>query len=154
MPARAAASRFACFLAVWLAADGATLSGLALGVVAAGLACRASLALLPPGQFRPQALPLLGLVLSYPVRALVAGFAVACRAFDLRLDPGVVAFRPLLPAGMVRDALLTWSSLMPGTLPVPHEGGDVVAVHALDRAQPVADDMAREEARVARALLG
>ena len=41
---------------------------------------------------------------------------------------------------------------MPGTVPVPADGGGDILIHCLDVTQPVAQQMAREEDRFIRML--
>lgn len=151
----AALPRFVGLLAVWVVSGGADLKGLAVGAATAAIATWFSLRLLPAGVLRLRPLPLLSLLLRYPLQALRAGTEVARRAFDLRLSPGCVAYAPLTPPSVQRDAFLTWSSLQPGTLPAGEDGvSGAVAIHALDVTQPVAASMAAEEARFARIFRG
>ena len=59
-----------------------------------------------------------------------------------------------LPAGSARDAFTAYASLMPGTLPVTAEAGGTLLIHCLDAGQPIAQQMADEEARFIRMLGG
>ncbi|WP_421989071.1 Na+/H+ antiporter subunit E [Roseococcus sp.] len=147
----AALLRFAGLLAVWIVIGEAGGKDLAVGIPTAALATWFSLRLLPVGIYRPRPLALAGLLLRFPLQALLAGTEVARRAFDLRLRPGFV---PYAPRSSLRDAFLTWSSLQPGTLPAGEDETGAVLVHALDATRPVAAAMAREEARFARAFGG
>jgi multicomponent Na+:H+ antiporter subunit E len=87
-------------------------------------------------------------------QSVTAGVDVAWRALDPRmpLQPGFITYRPQLPAGRTLNAFYTVSSLLPGTLPsgTDASGGD--AIHCLDVTQPVARQLAEEEALFAEAL--
>jgi multicomponent Na+:H+ antiporter subunit E len=89
-------------------------------------------------------------------RSAIAGIDVAWRALDPRLPlrPGIVTYHPLLPPGAKQNTFLTSMSLMPGTLPAgPIEGGGI-AIHCLDVAQPVTEQLAGEESLFVGALGG
>jgi multicomponent Na+:H+ antiporter subunit E len=149
-----AARRGALLFGLWLVVSGSLApADLAMGLMAAALGAWASLRLAPAGPgTAPRPLALATLLLRLPVQALLAGTDVALRALSPRpkLRAGLVAFAPRLPAGPRRDAFLALTSLLPGTLPAGPRGKGV-AIHALDTAQPVAEDIAAEEARFARA---
>ena len=75
-----------------------------------------------------------------------------CNVLPLR--PGIVTYHPLLPPGTQRNTFLSIMSLMPGTLPSgPTEDGGI-AIHCLDMAQPVAEQLAAEETLFVRAFGG
>lgn len=150
----AALLRFAGLLGVWIVIGGADPGDLVVGVPTAAIATVFSLRLLPAGTFEARPLALLRLLLGFPLQALKAGTEVALRAFDLRLQPGLVRFRIRMEPSPRRDAFLTWSSLQPGTLPAGEDGEGAVLVHALDTSQLVHDAMVIEEARFTRALGG
>lgn len=154
---RAALFRGLFLLGLWAVAAGVgTVADLGAGVATAGLATWVSLALLPPRRSRLNGRAVGALLLRLPGQVLVAGADVARRALDPRatIAPGFVAHASRLPPGPRRDAFLTLSSLMPGTLPAGLDAQGRVRVHALDIGQPVAAAMADEEARFARALGG
>ena len=150
--------RGAALFGLWVViGGGATPADLAMGVVAAALAARASLRLAPPVPGPAlRLLALAALLLRLPWGVLRAGTEVAIRAFAPRmgLRPGLVAFAPALPPGRRRDAFLALSALLPGTVPAGTGANGTVAIHALDTTQPIAADMRREEARFAGALGG
>jgi multicomponent Na+:H+ antiporter subunit E len=52
----------------------------------------------------------------------------------------------------MRNAFCTITSLLPGTLPSGSDESGAVVVHCLDITQPVAEQLAREEALLERAL--
>ena len=94
------------------------------------------------------------LALRVLLQSVVAGLDVAWRAFDptLSLRPGFVAFPLRLPAGPACSAFCALSSLQPGALPAGTDSNDMLVVHCLDIAQPVAANMAAEEGLFVRAL--
>jgi multicomponent Na+:H+ antiporter subunit E len=87
-------------------------------------------------------------------QSIVAGIDVARRALDPRLPlrPGFVVHRTHLPPGPMRNAFCTMTSLLPGTLPCGSDGSHGLVIHRLDINQPVAEQLAREEALLMRAL--
>jgi multicomponent Na+:H+ antiporter subunit E len=137
--------RGAALFALWLVLMGTNPADVAAGAVVAALAAWASVSLSPPGgRMRVAALP------AYAGRFLrqsfVAGWDVARRAFapSLAVKPGLVEHRSALPAGAARDAFVSVTGLLPGTVAVA-EQGDLVTYHALDTDQPVAAQLAAEE---------
>ena len=115
-----------------------------------------SLRLLPPGRWRVSPLGLARLALRFPRQSVMAGVDVARRALDPRLPlrPGFVTYRRGLPPGPARDAFCALASLLPGTLPVGTNEDGTLLVHCLDVEQPVAAQLAAEEALFVRALGG
>ena len=151
---QAAAARAVWFIALWFALSGFHLADLPAAIIAVGAATWTSLRLLPPGHARPSALSLGELALRFARQSLAAGVDVAWRALDprLRLRPGFVTYEARLPQGPARSAFLTLMSLLPGSLPAwQHEDGKIT-IHCLDIDQPVAAQMAEEEALFVRAL--
>ena len=147
--------RFGLFLGFWLALIGFSQTDLAVGLPAAAAAVWVSLRLLPPssgGRLSYGAIAVL--VLRLPWQSLVAGIDVARRALDPRmpLRTGFVAFPTRLPRGPSRDAFRALMSLQPGTLPVSAEDNGDILFHCLDTTQPVAAQLAAEEARFLRIL--
>jgi multicomponent Na+:H+ antiporter subunit E len=150
-----AAVRGAAFFALWLVLlPSVALPDLAVGVLATACATIASLALLPPAAARVRFVALLVLVPRFVWQSLVAGFDVARRALapGMPLATGFVDYRTRFPRGHARNNFATITSLMPGTLPCG-DGTDAIEFHCLDVRQPVADQLAEEERRLARALL-
>jgi multicomponent Na+:H+ antiporter subunit E len=152
--ARAVLVRAVLFLVLWLVLAGLHVGDLPAAVVAVAAATWASLRLLPPGGRGLSPLGIARLALRFPWQSIVAGVDVARRAFDpkLPLRPGFVTYAPRLPAGLARDAFCAVASLMPGTLPVDTSDDGTLLVHCLDVDQPVAAQMAKEEALFRRAL--
>ncbi len=70
---------------------------------------------------------------------------------ELDLRPGFVTASLRLPPGNARNAFSALASLMPGTLPVGMDEHSLL-IHGLDVAQPIAQDVAREETLFMRAL--
>jgi len=148
--------RTAGFLGFWLILFGPGLADLVVAALAAVGATWVSLRLLPPGQFRVRPLALTEFVLRFLYKSIVAGIDVARRALDPRLPlrPGIVIYHTHLPQGLTRSAFCTETSLLPGTLPCGFDDKGGVAIHCLDVTQPVAEQLAAEEALFTRALGG
>jgi multicomponent Na+:H+ antiporter subunit E len=68
------------------------------------------------------------------------------------LRPGFVTYRPRLSPGPSLDTFCTVSSLLPGTLPSGPDASGGLAIHCLDVTQPVARQLAEEEAQFAETL--
>jgi multicomponent Na+:H+ antiporter subunit E len=142
------------FLILWLVLAGVNLGDLPAVVVAVTGATFLSLHLLPPGGRHLSLLGVIRLALRFPSQAAIAGVDVARRAFDPRLPlrPGYVTYSPRLPPGTARDAFCALASLMPGTLPADTNEDGTLLVHCLDLGQPVATQLATEEALYMQAL--
>jgi len=146
--------RAAALFALWLLLTGAAPGDLAAGAVAAAVASWASLRLLPPGARRADPLALAAIALRLPRQSLVAGADVAWRALQPRLPirPGYVSHPLRLPPGPARGVFCALTSLLPGSVPSGADERGALVVHCLDVAQPVAAQLAADEARLARAL--
>ncbi len=146
--------RAAIFLAFWLMISGRDLAGLPIGVAAAAAAAWTSLRLMPPGASRLRPLALARLVSRFLRQSIVGGVDVAWRALDpkLPLRPGFVSYPLRLPPGGARNAFCALSSLLPGTLPTGTDESGALLVHCLDVGQPVAANLAEEEALFIRAF--
>ena len=118
------------------------------------MATWASLRLLPAGPWSFHPVALTQLVLRFLRQSIVAGVEVAWRALDPRLPlrPGFVVYRTQLPPGSMRNAFCTMTSLLPGTLPSGIDENDGLVIHCLDITQPVAEQLATEEALLVQAL--
>jgi len=151
---RSSVARAALFLGLWMVLEGVDLADLPVAAATALAATWMSVRLLPPGAWRPRLGALAALALRFVGQSVVAGVDVARRAFDPRLPlrPGLVAYRARLPRGAARSAYWTLVSLQPGTVPTGADERDAEIVHCLDREQPVAAQLAGEEARLGRAL--
>ena len=149
-------SRAAGFFGFWLVLTGADAGDLAAGLVAAVAATWASLRLMPAQQWSLRPIKLAGYVLHFLRQSIVAGIDVAWRALDprLRLRPGFVVYQAQLPPGTTREAFCAIMSLMPGTLPCGPAEGNGLTIHCLDVTQPVADQLAVEEALCMQTLGG
>ena len=95
----------------------------------------------------------LDFALRFLCQSVVAGADVARRALDPRmpLQPGFLAYPVSFPPGIARNAFATLTSLLPGTVPAGDENGQLV-YHCLDVDQPVASQLAAEEAALTRAI--
>ena len=143
------------FLAFWIVLIGPGAGDLVVGLVTAAAAAWVSLRLLPAGtaRVRPAALP--ALALRFAWQSVVAGWDVARRVLDPRLPvrPGFAVYPVGFPPGPARNLFTTLTSLLPGTVPAGDEGGALL-YHCLDVEQPVAAQLAEEEAALSRALGG
>jgi multicomponent Na+:H+ antiporter subunit E len=141
------------FLVLWLVLAGAGPADLPAGIVAAALATRASVRLLPPGQWGLRPIALARLALRFLYQSIVAGIDVARRAIDPRLPlhPGFVTYPVRLPPGAARNVFVTLTSLLPGTVPAGVEGEHLV-YHCLDVDQPIVAQLAAEEAALSQAI--
>jgi multicomponent Na+:H+ antiporter subunit E len=85
----------------------------------------------------------------------VAGVDVARRALDPRLPlrPGFTTVPVGIPPGLVRSAFVAITCLLPGTVAVGEDTGRIL-YHCLDTDQPVATQVADEEAALRRVLGG
>lgn len=150
---RAALARGAAYLALWIVLIGFDPLDLAVGVFAAAAATWASLRLLAPGTHPVRLVALPGLALRFVRQSVIAGVDVARRAFSPRLPlcPGFVTYPTGYPRGPARNAFASLSSLLPGTVPVRDDEQGLL-YHCLDVDQPVAAELAAEEAAVSRVL--
>lgn len=153
-PGRRAIVRAIAYLALWVVLFGTDPASLAVGAATALAAAWVSLRLLPPQGWRPRLAPLLGIALRFPQQSLAAGVNVALRALDPRLPlaPGLLLQRLRLSPGIAREIFCAITSLLPGTVPSGTDEDDALVVHCLDVREPVAEQLATEEARLARAL--
>ena len=158
MPRRwrlATAMRACAFLALWVVLIGAGPGDLVVGVFTAAAATWVSVRLLSPGTIplRPMAVP--SLALRFAWMSVVAGWDIARRALDPRLPvrPGFVVYPVGFARGPMRNVFTTLTSLLPGSVPAG-EDGDALLYHCLDVEQPVAAQLAAEEAVLSRALRG
>jgi multicomponent Na+:H+ antiporter subunit E len=151
-----AISRAAGFFGFWLVLTGADAADLAAGSIAAVAATWASLRLMPVQQWSPRPIKLAGLVLHFLRQSIAAGIDVALMALDPRLPlrPGFIVYQARLPPGTTRDAFCAIMSLLPGTLPCGPADGNGLTIHCLDITQPVAEQLAAEEALCVQTLEG
>ncbi len=148
-----AVSRAAGFLLLWVVLAGADPADLPAAALAVLAATWTSLQLLPSSAARPSPAALARLVFRFACQSAAAGADVAWRALDPRLPlrPGFVAYPVRLPPGTARNAFTALTSLLPGTVPTGDENGELL-YHCLDADQPVAAQLAAEEAALSQAL--
>ncbi len=146
--------RSAGLFVFWLVLTGGGAKDIVPGIIAALIAGRVSIGLLPAGALAFSPLAALTLVFRFLQQSILAGVYVARCALDPRLPikPGTFAYKPELGEGPARDAFLTWSSLQPGTLPSGPDGAGGIIVHCLDMRAPAAAQLVAEERRFTRAL--
>ncbi|HSR80954.1 MAG TPA: Na+/H+ antiporter subunit E [Hyphomicrobiaceae bacterium] len=148
--------RAAGFFGFWLILTGFSLADLGVGLLVAAVAARASLSLLPPGQWRPQPLLFLRMGWRFLNQSVSAGIDVAWRALNprLALEPGFVVFQPRLPPGPARNTFCAITTLLPGTLPCGEDANGDLVIHCLVAGPDVAPQLATEEALFLAALGG
>jgi multicomponent Na+:H+ antiporter subunit E len=151
---RPAAVRAVGFFVLWMMLTGGNPSDLVAGAVATLAATWASLRLLPSGTGRVRPAVLAGLALRFLRQSVVAGADVARRAFDpqLPLRPGFVVYTVGLPPGPATNMFITLMSLLPGTVPTGTHTNGALLIHCLDVEQPIAAQLAAEEALFVRAI--
>ncbi len=143
-------ARSLAFLLLWLVVAGRKPSDLPVGVAVAAAAAWASLTLAPPSDGRLNIPATLSFLLDFLRLSLSSGLDIARRALratpDLR--PGVVEARLRLQPGFARNAFCVIASLLPGTLLTGFDPDDEqkTYVHGLDVRQPIAAELADEEA--------
>ena len=151
---RVAVGRAALFLAFWLMSAGYRPADLPVGVLAAAVATWTSLKLLPPTSVQLHLPSLATFLLRFLRQSVTSGVDVAKLAFDPRLPlrPGFVTYPCRLQSAGERAAFCALSSLLPGTLPTGADANGDLVVHCLDIDQPVAANLAAEEALFTRIL--
>ena len=146
--------RAAVYFVFWVVLAGTGMKDLAVGAITAVIAAWMSLQLLPAGEITLRPAKALGLFFRFVWQSVEAGVTVALIALSpvMALRPGMVAYRTKLAPGNRRFLFMTYASLLPGTLPTGTEDGDVITIHALDTALPVAELLAAEEDRLSSAI--
>jgi multicomponent Na+:H+ antiporter subunit E len=144
--------RFGVYLALWIILIEFSVTNFAVGLLAAAWAAWISLRLLPVSNRQVSPTALVRFAMRIPWQSLVAGADVARRALDPRmpLQPGFITYATRLESGPGRDAFRALMSLQPGTLPVGTGDFDALLIHCLDTSQPVAANLAAEEALFAQ----
>lgn len=151
---RIAIGRAVLLFALWLMIAGYDIADLPIGIATAAAATWASLRLLPPSRLRLRLWSLTSFGMHFFKQSIVAGAQVAWLAFSpsMRLRPGFVTYRSRLQTDNARNAFCALSSLLPGTLPAGTDDEGAVRVHCLDVEQPVAANLAAEEALFSRMI--
>lgn len=150
---RAFVLRWTGYFVFWVLLIGFKPVDLVVGLLAATVATWVSLKLLQPGALNMRAVDLLRYSAHFFWQSVLAGIDVARRAFSprMRLQPGFVRYSCRYPRGPARNAFAVLSSLMPGTVAV-EDTADSLLFHCVDTGQPVAAQLAREEAEMLRLL--
>jgi len=123
-----------------------------MGLATAALAATVSLRLLPPStKLRLASVP--AFAAHFAWQSIAAGWDVARRALDpaLPIRPGFVSYPARFRPGTARNVFTLVTSLVPGTVPIDDDG-ESITFHCLDVGQPVAVQLAGEEARLSRML--
>ena len=142
-----------CLLLLWVALMGPAAQDLPIGLIASAAGVWVSTRLWPVGGTL-SLVGLLGFLARFLPQSAVAGLDVARRAFAPRPDlrPGFATCRSSVPAGLARDASCAVMSLQPGKLPVSTEADGTMLIHCLDLREPVAEQVAADEAAFCRIL--
>ena len=151
----AAFARGIGFYLLWLVLmQSAKPADLAIGISATIAATWVSLRLLAPASGCLRFGSLLMRLQHFLWVSVLAGIDVARRAFDPRLpmQPGFVSCPLDFPPGLARNTFATFTSLMPGTVPIGG-GDDALIYHCLDTTQPVVEQLWKEERLLARAMI-
>jgi multicomponent Na+:H+ antiporter subunit E len=153
VPLRPTLVRAVGFLIIWIILSGG-LSDLLPGLVAVAAATGVSLWSLPPVEHRAAPLALARFALRFLGQSVVSGADVARRALDPRLPlrPGFVLYPTGLPPSAARSMFTALMSLLPGTVPIASAEKGRLLIHCLDVEQPVAEQLAAEEARFVEAI--
>jgi multicomponent Na+:H+ antiporter subunit E len=146
--------RAAAYFVFWVVLAGTGMKDLAVGAITAVIASWMSLQLIPAGEITLRPGRALALFFRFLWQSVVAGVTVARIALSpvMALRSGMVAYRTRLPPGNRRYLFMTYASLLPGTLPTATDESDMITIHALDTAQPVAQQLAAEEERLSAAI--
>jgi multicomponent Na+:H+ antiporter subunit E len=155
VPTSVAIVRAALLFGVWIVIDQSFKPGnLLVGGFATVAATALSLWLLPAASGRVRMGALLWLLPRFLWQSLRAGVDVAWRVLQpsMPIHLGFVSYPVGLPRGAARNAFELISSLMPGSVPTD-ESEHTIEYHVLDTSQPVAEQLAAEEAAYARALI-
>ncbi len=152
--ARSVVARALGLFLVWVVLSGGKGVDVVPGIMAAIAATALSLALFPTRRGRLRLVPLGEYAVRFVAQSVTAGIDVARRALDPRLpvNPGYVHHPLLLPPGPARNIFTTLTSLLPGTVPIGPDTRGRLVVHCLDVAQPVAAQLAAEEALFMRII--
>lgn len=139
----------------WVLLIGLEPIDLAVGLAAATAATWASLALLPPGEFRLRFVCAPRYGLRFLGQSVVAGVDVARKAFspDMGLRPGLVTHASRYRRGAERSAFASLTCLLPGTLAL-RDGSHELVYHVLDTRRPMLEQLTEEEAAFARVVPG
>lgn len=142
------------FFCLWTVVSGLSAADAALGVVTALGAAWASVLLLPCWPRWMQPIAWLKLLARIPAQALRSGAEVARRALDpaLPLRPGFTPYATALPEGTATNAFAALAALQPGSVPIRSARPGAFEIHCLDVEAPIAETLAREEARLREAL--
>jgi multicomponent Na+:H+ antiporter subunit E len=149
-----AAIRWALLMVLWMALMGiGKPADLIVGGLAALLACKVSLWLMPPNT---QSINLLQLALFFPHflwQSVLSGWDVARRALDpkLPLRTGIIQYPITYPAGYLRNTFASITSLLPGSVPCG-ESTQHLEYHTLDTTVDVCASLKNEERLLAPVL--
>ena len=151
----AALARAVAFYLLWLVLMQSAKPGdLIIGLLAALAATRVSLHLLAPASGCLRFGSMIALFPHFLWVSIAAGIDIARRVFDPRmpLQSGFIRCPLGFPPGLARNTFSTFTSLMPGSVPVDESNEDLI-YHCLDTSQPVVEQLWAEERLLAKALI-
>lgn len=141
---------FVTGLLLWWVLTEADPKGTGFGFIAATLTGLGGVAVASRWQHRLRVLAIPGFIFYFVRLSLIAGVDVARRTLHPKLPmaPQMIRVPIQLPAGAPRWLLGNTLSLLPGTLSVDIDD-DHLLLHALDGKQPIAEQVADTERRIA-----
>lgn len=135
---------------LWLVVDEGHLDSLIVGIPLSLIAAVVSVRLYPGPMPRLRPFGATKFAGYFIVQSFLGGLDVASRAFrpSMPLEPANVVYELRLPRMASRILFLNTVSLLPGTLSSELDG-DRLVVHVLDCSQPVLQELAKLEERIA-----
>lgn len=154
IPARRILPRLVIFSLLWYILAGTDTLSWVIGAPAVLSTTSLSLLLAPTVPLHISLYGLFRFIPFFLYQSIRGGIDVMHRAlsFQQKLDPGLVSYTTLLPAGSARVFFVNSISLLPGTLSA-ELFEDQVIVHTLDQGQPVWANLQRLEYHVAALMV-
>jgi multicomponent Na+:H+ antiporter subunit E len=139
---------------IWIVLTGGSTYNWGFAVLVIAAAVATSLYLMPAGGWCWNLPGLLRFLPFFIIRSVLGGIDVSLRAFNPRmpLQPGIITYRLRIPDGPGRVFFANSVSLQPGSYVAGIER-NLMQVHALDTAMPIAENLRDLEERVG-ALFG
>lgn len=146
--------RMLLFYFLWIVLAGAGTPELWVGIPAAVLSGWLSAKLLPSHGLRWRPVGLLWLGARFVRDSMVAGWEIALVVLRpaIKIKPGFVSHRTLIPGEAMCAFYKSYNSLTPGTLAVEPEPDGSLKFHCLDVHNPVAESLTANETALLRAI--
>ena len=156
IPVRAAMTRGAIYLGLWLLLAGTGLGDLPMGLFAAAAATWTSLRMSPPNGGRLRYAALARLALRFGQESIMGGVNVARLALNPRLSlrTGFLVYPVCLPTGMALNTFGALTSSMPGTLTAGTDDNGALIYHCLNVEESVTEQLTIDEELLLQALGG